>query len=194
MLRHSVPVLILLVAIFAGCSSDGPTDSGDPSGDPISTVTIGPSGGKLETEDFELTVPAGAFGAETELALYLESEDPPYEDGTVTDHFRVDGLPEDFDLPLRMAIRYEGDLSGGSFIAIGEEAFVKSLGETTVTYVFLEAADSSGFLVCDLSIPEDYAAGSGMLRSAAGISTWLRAVGVSNLNQYRTSSGHFEMI
>ncbi|MFC1799664.1 hypothetical protein ACFL2Z_01975 [Candidatus Eisenbacteria bacterium] len=190
----SVAFVICISVVFLSCSSDGPTDVDDPADDPVVTATIGPAGGTLSTDDFILDIPAGAFDASTELELYLDTDEVPYSDNAVSDLFRIEGLPEAFGASLRMAVKYESELSEESFIAIGEEAPVKSLGETRTSYALFEASDSSGYLVFDLSVSGDYSSSTGLLGSAAAASGGVSAVGLTDMHSETTLSDLFRVI
>ena len=40
--------------------------------------------------------------------------------GGVTRSFKLEGLPDEYSMPLRVGIGYEGSLTGESFVTIGE--------------------------------------------------------------------------
>jgi hypothetical protein len=194
MRRSLIGVLVCVPVLLAGCSSDGPTQTDTPRDEPLATATIGPAGGTLFTDDFILTVPEGAFGATTELELRLATEDEPYTSSAVTDMYRVDGLPSAYQGALRLALRYEGELSGDSYIAIGQETMVHSLGDLATSYAIFEATDSSGFLVYDLALPEAYTSSTRLLGSAGEFEDWVNSIGLTNFHDHRTPEGNFEII
>ncbi len=146
-------VQLLLSALLALVISCTEKDSTSPEpGDDYTfegSETIGPGGGTFEIEDFSLSVPAGAFDADYELELYASSEDQPFDESQVTRTFRLEGLPAEYSQPLRVSIKYEGDLIDESFVGQGEWAFDAVSGDTAVVYRLHAATDSSGHLVCE---------------------------------------------
>ncbi len=194
MKRLLMAAFLCISILYAGCSSDGPTGTDEPRNDPIATATIGPEGGTMATDDFILDVPAGAFDSSNELNLYVEAEQLPYSDNAVSGLFRLDGIPNIFAEPLRMALRYEGTLSETSYGAIGQELFIRTLGDTATAYVLFEAADSSGFLVFELSMPPEARSAPGLLAGAAFLPEELKATALTDLHNHTSTAGHFKVI
>jgi hypothetical protein len=181
-MKKLLSLITLFLILINGCTEDGPTVPEERQGDALASETVGPRGGTLETENFKLTIPAGAFSETTELKLFLQQEEKPFNEGAVSNFFRIEGLPANFQTSLQVAIKYQGLLSNSSFIAIGEDVFVKSLGEVTTTYCLFEATDSSGFLVVDLSIPQEFNATPGSSNKILDVTKWIKAVGITNLH------------
>ncbi len=71
----------------------------------LKSVTVGPEGGKLEIEDFSLTVPEGALSETTELKLALEPDSVDFGGKEYSKQFRVDGLPEFYASDLILKIK-----------------------------------------------------------------------------------------
>ena len=116
--------------------------------------TIGSAGGKLTTDDFSLTVPSGAFDSEVKLELYVSSTDDPFGDDGISKTFRIEGLPDEYSQPLQVQIKYQGNLSGKSFIALGEEVFIRSLNTIETAYNLFPATELNGYLSCELPAPD----------------------------------------
>ncbi len=137
------------IGLLLGCSSDDPTspDANDPY---IleTTATIGSGGGTLAVDDFELTVPAGAFADESEVELYAATDEVPAGDARVTRTFRLDGVPTNLDEPLTVRLRYDGTLSERSVIAFEMRATAN--GDTLRTYLEIDATEVEGYLVGEL--------------------------------------------
>jgi hypothetical protein len=165
MKQHCSFFLVCILCLLWGCSGDSPTgpDSEDNAYTLEETETIGPAGGTIETEDFSLTVPAGAFDGDHTLSLFASSEDRPFDQHQVTRAFRLEGLPDEFSLPLRLGIKYEGILSEESFLALGEGFFDYVQGDSATVFSLLSASDSSGYLVGEIS-----PAGSGTMSPRQG--------------------------
>ena len=148
-------ILVLLSGLLvsvAGCSKKSTTPEQKPTEDYTlqASQTIGSEGGTIEAEDFSLTVPEGAFSSDAELKLYASSKDKPFGDNCVTRTFRLEGLPDDYSKPLPLRIKYQDTLSNESFIGVGGEALIPGSGELKPVYRLFQAADSSGYLYCEL--------------------------------------------
>jgi hypothetical protein len=149
--------------LLAACSDKGSTSPSKGDGKAIKTETIGSEGGVLDTENFDIEIPAGAFDAEQELTVYSTSAEKPFGDNCITDLYRLVGLPETFSKPLTVHIRYQGNLSEASWVAVGMPMVSTLQYEEVTGYVLNAARDSSGFLVGEFSPPPDGAPKTGIL-------------------------------
>ncbi len=136
----------MLAASFCSKKSTGP--SGD--GPSEATAVIGTEGGTLAVDDFSLTVPAGAFDGNHTLRLYTRPDDETFGESRATRVFRIDGFPETFTRPLRLALKTERTLTGETFIAQGDSLIDPLSGKGVTVYDVHHASDSSGFLACNL--------------------------------------------
>jgi hypothetical protein len=118
------------------------------------TRTVDNEGGVLETDDVALTVPSGAFSEPAELAVYMDETDD-FSGNEVTQSIVIQGLPVTFTKPLKLALKYSGELSNESFIAMGIKNPFSLVDDSTIVYSMLPAEDSSGFLICEIP-PQDY--------------------------------------
>jgi hypothetical protein len=150
-MRPIIPFIFLVPVVFLGCREEvsGPEEEDDDHR-PITEASVGASGGMLRTEDFCLNVPPGAFSGSEELELVAQADSGLFGENSRSIPYRIEGLPETYDIPLRVSIAYEGSLSGETFVVVGEEAIDPQSGVKTVIYDFLAAEDSSGFLVCEI--------------------------------------------
>jgi hypothetical protein len=197
-MKH-MPVLLIaaLLTCLLSCSEDKPTSPGGPDYDLVASETIGPAGGMLEDEDFTLTVPPGAFGEEAQLKLYASADDQPFEAYQITGSYRLEGVPAHYALPLEMRVRYRGTLSNPAHLAAGTEGTAYGSGESIFSYQFYPAADSAGYLVARLPVPE---AGRSLRRAGslarghgAGFQGYLliMVLGLRDYFYHFTSGGHF---
>lgn len=168
MKSHLFLFLGLLSALTCGCKKEKtePKDEGI-SFEFEASETIGPEGGTVETDGFSLTVPAGAFDSETELVLLSATDKQTFGDNLVSGMFKIEGIPVEYGKPLRVKIKYEGSLSEESYIALGEEVFVSSLDSVITAFQFIEAGDSSGWLIGEIPIPENSHNQSGSKKKSA---------------------------
>ena len=153
----------------------------------IGSRTVGPEGGTLAAEDISVAVPPGAFGSDAEVKLYV-SEERPFGENGVSKTFKLE-VPEEYSRPLKVRIRSRGALSGESFVAVGEETFVPSLGEVRTTYDLFPASDSSGYLTCELPVPE----GGRVAKAAGGTGFSISLLAVSGYYTYTSKGGHFRI-
>lgn len=116
----------------------------------FSELVVDASGGILETEDFTLSVPEGAFDTTVTLRLYLEENDPVPTEEKVTNAYQLTGLNCNWNEPLELKIRYEGTLEGESYIAIGYKYYDVELEDSVLVNELFSADDSEGFLKCTL--------------------------------------------
>jgi hypothetical protein len=176
----------LALLFLLGCSNDSTKPHENPSSPPLSEATIGPGGGVLETEDFSLSVPEGAFREEVDLRLYLMEEGLPGIE-TSSRAFRVEGLPVSFAAPLEVRLGISGEREGTPLVLVGEKTFVKSGGEVLLAWRPQEAREEEGFLVASLEPPPDG-------KSARGSDLMDLALGAAyHWQTLTTQQGHFRI-
>ena len=135
---RTIRILILGVLLsFAGCGGDDGTTPQTHPETPLAEATIGAAGGTLETDGFTLTVPAGAFADDTELAVY-EGDDTDLPDDSVTGVYKISGAGAAA-TPLTLTLSISEAPLGESFVALGRAAESLS-GEEYVDFTYLEAA------------------------------------------------------
>lgn len=147
------PLLLLITAIsllVGGCGDDGPTTPDQPQDVSVADATIGASGGTLESEGFQLVVPAGAFDEDHEMTLYLSTSDHPFAEEILTKFYAVEGLPL-FNLePLRVILQTERAPTDSATLIVGYDSLDPTTGNTEYTYDYHSAEDSLGHLVCQI--------------------------------------------
>jgi len=146
-------VLASLLSLLIGCNEDGPTEP-ENSGTVIGEATIGSQGGKIETESFELTIPQFAFTDQNELTVSLLSGQNSTGVNSVSGLFVIDGLPVSFNTPLELKLKVDGTTSGESFIAMGEDLFIRQAGRNKISYNLLPASVSNGSIVGEIPAPD----------------------------------------
>jgi len=192
--KRTVLILAVLTLTISGCGGDSGTSPQTGGDTQLAADTIGAGGGTLVADEFELTVPAGAFDSDAELTLYESSDDHGFGTSCVSRFFRLEGLPETFDDALTVRIGYEGTLSGSTYVAVGEEAaFYDESGEASddFLYHFHLATESSGYL--EASIPPRASAARNAapgLRAASETEDVFAAVSGVGINK---SSAHFRI-
>lgn len=194
-MQRTIIFLLSILLIISACKEKEPTSPEDETPqEKIYEASIGTEGGELKTDNCIISIPSGAFTSTNDLKLAINEDDKPYEGSAVSELFKIYGLPDIILKPIRIAIKYQESLLNDSFIAIGEEVAVKSLGDIATTYCLLEAVDSAGYLVAKIDIPESYNTMGSLLKSNDGIENWIKIVGVSNLYLVQSTEKHFMII
>ncbi|MFC1570112.1 hypothetical protein ACFL4L_07740 [bacterium] len=115
------------------------------------SLVIGPGGGVFELENFKLVVPPGAFDTDQELIITISpSEGEPFAENSITDLIEIEGIPLYYEEPLHVVMKYNGQLSEESWIAVGEPSFITDFSTMENVYLFYDATDSAGYLICDI--------------------------------------------
>jgi len=189
-------LFLSILLAFLACDKDDPTSPEEETGELLATETIGTSGGEIESDNFKLTIPAGALPASTELKLFVSMEEEPFDESAITEFYKIEGFPSDYSQPLKLRLKYQGTFANSGAIAFGEEAFISSLGETTMAFQLISAKDSSGYLTCSLPAPT----GNGQIQSSIlknlqpqnGPVT-INIQGVSGFTPFLTTEKHFKI-
>lgn len=148
--------IILISILFVSCKENEPTapEEETPQKEALASANIGSSGGKLTTDNFTLTIPAGAFTTSADIKLYEETENG-FGENAVSPFYKITGLPSDFSLPLNIKIKYGGTLNGESTIAIGYETTALSYDmtqdTTIISYDFLSTTINDGMLIGEIT-------------------------------------------
>jgi len=161
-MKNLIVFLCMLSLLFSACKKDldepdlNPNE--EPSGDQASLeAVIGAAGGKLETKDFIITVPEGAFDTTATLKLTLVESDPSQSAAQVTSTYRLTGLNCNWSKPLEFKIRYDGTLGEESYIALGYNYYDAEIEDSIMVNELFAAVDSQGFLSCivpPLEVPD----------------------------------------
>lgn len=195
---RNLPLLFagLLIALNS-CTKEPNNDPHDEpeEGQALAEAVIGTNGGSLESEDFLLTVPAGAFNTSITLKLYLDEDDTSLGSNRVTRSFRLEGLDAGWSKPITLKIRHDGTLENESYIAIGYQYFTDEMEDTTLVNELLAASDSSGFLKCtlpvvdagDLSLKSDPVHAINVYPHPIVLHTYLILRGMSKMATYRSA-------
>jgi hypothetical protein len=143
--------LLFLSSCFLDEDQPDPPDNGDKL---LTEATIDATGGKLEADQFELTVPAGAFNGSVTLKLYKNDSDKPFEGDQLTTLYIIEGLPELILQPLKIAFNTSLAQNADYFIARGEENFISSLDTTTTSYCLFKAIADNTLFSCEIPAME----------------------------------------
>ena len=124
---------------------------------PKSTATIGANGGTIGTDDISILIPAGSFSEDYEIAIYDEPDDGAFGENTVSNSYKIAGIPNNFTKPIKFKMKYSGELSEQSFLAVGTKTYDTIFEDSSIVYSLYSASDSSGFLISELPENDDIA-------------------------------------
>jgi hypothetical protein len=196
MKKNYLTLCLILITIFIACDKDNPTSPEELTGDLLATETIGSGGGILESENFKLTIPSGAFFSDVEIKLYSSAEENPFEENAISELYKIEGLPTDYSQPLQIRLKYQGVLTDSAAIAVGEDLYIKSLQSITTSFQLFSAKDSSGYLVCPLPIPagnNNNRAGLSKIMHTSNSHGPLNVQGVGGITPFLSSGNHFKI-
>ncbi len=147
------PPLILSISFLGfciGCSGD-PAAPGDTPGttEPEAVMTVDGGGDTLQTSDFAMVIPPGAFSSASPLSLYRDEADESFGASDVNHVWRIEGVPSDFAEDLTIRVRFPDGEPADPMMAIGETAFSQSGARTTVGWRVVDAVAEDGWCVAD---------------------------------------------
>lgn len=148
--KNIIFLLVLTLLFFSLSCSENPSSPKIEEEKPLASTEIGSGGGTVKTEDVSITIPSGALGEKHNIAIYNISDDGSFGENTVSASFKINGLPNDYTKPIKIKMKYTGELGGQSFIAVGIKSSDIMSGDTSIAYNLFPASDSSGFLIGEL--------------------------------------------
>lgn len=147
--RMKIACLLLGALLIPACGDKNPAKP-EPKEEDITRASIGIAGGKLESSEFTLTVPAGAFPDQTELSLQILTSPPAFGSFVRTRSFQISGLPLNFSRDMHLSLQFSGLLKDSSFIVMASPVALPDGDATNLTFKYFAAHDSSGHLVCTI--------------------------------------------
>lgn len=197
MMKSYVLFALVCLMFLTACQKSSPNSPKEADVDEVllTTVSIDASGGALESENFTLTIPPGALISAAEMKLYAVGGEN-LADQVITQQFRVEGFPVNYQTPLTLSLKHQGSLSGESFIAFSSVPYIRSLDNTTQALQLLPATGGAGSLICNIPIPEGVVAESGAAfktRGAAQDENSALFQALTGVAPFTTSGGHFRI-
>ncbi len=191
---HLKIVFIFIVLFFINsCTKNKPTEPEEK--EPLDTdyilitdEVIGPEGGEIVADELTLTIPQGAFNSSSEINILASEIDKPFEDNHASKSYRFEGIPQVYNKPLKFSIKYNSvSSSNENLLVLGEE--VLNSGE--YGYRFLESADSSGYVVGELPIPDQDQEQIGVQKITTE-GKFVQTISIiSGYTSYLSAKGHF---
>ncbi len=142
--------ITLILLISFGCSDDPSSPSEIEEEKPTTSATIGSEGGSIGTDDITITIPAGSFTSNQEIAIFEETDDGAFGEHTVSTSFKISGLPDDYSKTIKIKVKSTKVLTGDRFIAVGTEELDPLSGDSSIVYALYAASDSSGYFIGEL--------------------------------------------
>ena len=116
----------------------------------LKTVNIGTEGGMIETEDISISIPAGALNEGHDISIAKAEDDEAFGENAVSNPYQIIGLPNDFTKSIKVKLKYVGELTESSFVAVGTKTYNYLDDIYSTSYKLNIAADSGGYLISDL--------------------------------------------
>jgi hypothetical protein len=146
-------------------------------------------GGTVGNEDISIIIPAGAFSSENEISIYEEPEDDVFGENTVSGLYKISGLPDNFSKPIELKIKYSGELSDESYLAVGTTEYEIINDDSSIVYALYTATDSSGYIIGELPINSESAlAKANSSFESSGIVNEIFTVGTSGYKKRTTQN------
>jgi hypothetical protein len=195
--NHIFISLIFILLFFVSCNKDDddPQDPNTP--EIINTISsdIDEGGGTIELEGSSVSIPAAAFEEVNKITLNVLSEYESGFDNRVSEIFQIEGLPDKTNKGITVRLPYTGTLSETSYLAIGQQAWNKSLDSLSMGYNLVEAADSSGFLVATLPAFDDNEQLSGEeVHTRSGQKYSVNIFAITGYINVLSEEGHFKVV
>lgn len=146
---------IILVLVLVACPSNPSNSDIFEDENQLGSEIIGTTGGSISSDNFVLTVPSGAFDTTIELNLFASQTITNRFGNETSEEIILEGLPDQFHKPLRIAINHGGQAAGESFIAVGLDIVDDDEEVEEIPYFLIPAIDSSGYLVSYLDLPSN---------------------------------------
>ncbi|MFC1785922.1 hypothetical protein ACFLZA_00980 [Candidatus Neomarinimicrobiota bacterium] len=148
-------VLLLFIALTnnsckIATPENGNGDNGGSLNDPIGTETIGSSGGEINLDSIIVKIPTQALDGDYDINIYAVDGSEELSEFTNSSLYKIRGLPNTINAPIKFEIKYQNDLDGDPMALIGQQAYAVSLDSLIYTYRSIEAQDSSGYLVFEI--------------------------------------------
>ncbi len=146
-------LLPAVLFVFAACElieGDDPANGIDMG--LVAEAVIGPEGGTLESDDFELEVPEGSFSDTYHLELWRHEPGQHFGENEATSFYTVSGLPISHSIPLTYRFTHNSSKSNGLFVAVGEEVFVSHLDDEHMEFRFDEGTIDPDMLSYEMPV------------------------------------------
>ncbi len=142
--------LFFIFSVFVNCSDDPVSPQETDTDKAIASETIGASGGKIETENISIEVPAGALEQSNTISIYEHQDDDIFAENGNSMVMEIQGLPETIKIPLTIKMKTDDTLDENCYLAFGRLSINESILDSSLVYDLYPARDSSGYLIGEL--------------------------------------------
>ncbi len=151
-----IPLLSLsLCVLYTACKKDDSTTLlAEENFTVEASGTVGAGGGTIQTDDFFINIPAGAFNDDNNIILSAAEDYETFGSNGISRMFKIEGLPDEYSQEIEIGIKSAGNLTGISYIAFGELSFVPSTSSNISAFRLLETTASEDYLTCRIPLPE----------------------------------------
>jgi hypothetical protein len=108
----------------------------------IKKIKVDSSGGTINVEDLNLSIPKNAFESTSNLVISKGEGSTPYGENILSKLYKVDGLPSIISKPIEVTLKLEKASKNETHVVFGEESFVPSLNKIDVNYQLLPSTVS----------------------------------------------------
>lgn len=152
-------------------------------------LKVGTEGGQVSLNQLHIYIAAGTFDKEQDILITAMEGDDDFGENAGSAVYQISGLSEVIHKPIRIAINYDGILTGDPLIAIGEEMYATSLDSVLTAYHTQAATDSAGYLV--YHIPANTSQVKSPQESDIATSTLIKLVALNKFKVSLSSNNHF---
>lgn len=136
-------LLFLITTLFSnGCNKP----SAEPDPEPLKDYIIGSDGGSLESGDFVVDIPIGAFSQQHKISIGLVENDGSFGENAISHSLKIKGLPSDYEKPIEIMYKYNGENPEGLHMAVGIMSKDVSEGDSSLVYQLTAAENTQGYL------------------------------------------------
>jgi hypothetical protein len=143
-------LLLIFIILFSSCTKkDSNPNSPEDNRTVLAEANIGESGGTISSPEFSLTIPRNSLSVNTNIKL-LESSIKYNPADNYSKTFLIKGLPLTYKGNLVVRVKYTDTSASKNSVKAYFSSNTRSIDSTITAVKYLEAKDSSGFLVSTL--------------------------------------------
>jgi len=169
--KYIIPYFVVFSLLLFTCTNPTGGSGGDPEStyEQVKESTIGPEGGTISTDEFEMVIPPGALDISEQIELSMSARDKPLgSDRTGSPVFKIGPFSSEFDQPVEFKIKCQPSLTDGDTLMAVRAVIKGGDEETWSSGIFMfPAVLQDTFLVCRLEPPQSPAVEKSLHKAAA---------------------------
>ncbi len=189
-------IALLVIFLTSGCDINDILNDEDNNTVDEKAVEIDAKGGTITNKDLTITIPAGAFLESANITVSVFPTNNSSQD-IVTETYSIEGLPDNINKPIKIELKYSGNLKEENFLVIQEPVFIESLDTVVEESNYQAATIQNGSLVGEFSkmnISPNKTIGKRSYNNSVLGNSIFRIFGISNQKSYVTANNHFIII